>query len=89
MTTITMLRTNYILIDFENVQPTDLSLLEGVPFKVKVFLGPNQTKIPVSLAIELQVLGKDAEYLPLSNSGRNALDFCIAYHIGVLSAADP
>lgn len=82
-------RTNYILIDFENVQPTDLGLLKGVPFKVKVFLGPSQTKIPVALAMELQVLGKDAEYIPLLNSGRNALDFCIAYHIGVLSATEP
>lgn len=80
---------NYILIDFENVQPTDFSLLKGIPFSVKIFLGPTQTKIPVSLAMELQALGKNAEYLPLSNGGRNALDFCIAYYIGVLSATDP
>ena len=33
--------TNYILVDFENVQP-DLSLLAGTTFKVKVFFGAKQ-----------------------------------------------
>ena len=50
-------KTNYILIDFENVQPTDLALLRNAPVKVKVFLGANQAKIPVALAAALQELG--------------------------------
>jgi len=52
-----MTRTNYVLVDFENVQPKDIGLLKDGPFKVKVFLGPNQSKIPVSLASSLQSLG--------------------------------
>lgn len=31
---------NYVLVDFENVQPKDLELLKKGPFKVKVFVGP-------------------------------------------------
>ena len=31
-------RTNFILVDFENVQPKDIGLLKDGPFKVKVFL---------------------------------------------------
>ncbi|MDE2585262.1 MAG: hypothetical protein KGN39_07660, partial [Betaproteobacteria bacterium] len=58
-------RTNYVLVDFENVQPQDIGLLKGGPFKVKVFLGPNQSKIPVSLAVALQSLGDNAEYISL------------------------
>lgn len=82
-------RTNFVLVDFENVQPKDIGLLKDGPFKVKVFLGPNQTKVPISLAAALQSLGENAEYIVLETSGNNALDFHIAYYIGVLSEADP
>jgi len=82
-------KTNYVLIDYENVQPTDLVLLRDGPFKVRVFLGPNQARIPVSLATALQALGRDAEYVVLETSGSNALDFHIAYYIGVLSSQEP
>lgn len=82
-------RTNFVLVDFENVQPKDIGLLKDGPFKVKVFLGPNQSKIPVSLAAALQSLGDSAEYIILETAGNNALDFHIAYYIGVLSAAEP
>jgi hypothetical protein len=81
-------RINYVLIDYENVQPTDLAMLRDGPFKVKVFLGANQAKIPVALAAALQGLGANAEYIPLASSGSNALDFHIAYYVGVLSAQD-
>lgn len=82
-------RTNYVLVDFENVQPPDIALLKDGPFKVKVFLGPNQSKIPVSLASALQTLGESAEYISLDAAGNNALDFHIAYYIGALSTAEP
>ncbi len=82
-------RTNYVLVDFENVQPKDIGLLKDGPFKVKVFLGPNQSKIPVALAAALQSLGESAEYIILETAGNNALDFHIAYYIGALSAAEP
>lgn len=83
------MRTNYILVDYENVQPKDIGLLQDGPFKVKVFLGPTQAKIPVSLATSLQVLGTNAEYIQLETAGSNALDFHIAYYIGVLATEDP
>jgi hypothetical protein len=82
------LRTNYVLIDYENVQPSDLALLRDGPFKVKVFLGANQAKIPVALAAAIQALGANAEYVLLESSGSNALDFHIAYYIGTLSASE-
>ena len=82
-------RTNFVLVDFENVQPKDIGLLKDGPFKVKVFLGPNQARIPVSLAAALQSLGESAEYIILETAGNNALDFHIAYYIGALSAIEP
>jgi len=83
------MRTNYVLIDFENVQPKDLALLKGDHFKVKIFLGANQTKISVDLATALHALGERAEYIRLDASGQNALDFHIAYYIGAISVSDP
>ena len=82
------MRTNVILVDFENVQPTDIGLLKDGPFKVKIFLGSNQAKVPVSLASALQSLGSNAEYVILESAGKNALDFHIAYYLGVMSGED-
>lgn len=79
--------TNFVLIDYENVQPTELASLQRGPFKVKLFLGANQSKIPVAFAAALHRL--DAEYLLLESAGSNALDFHIAYYIGVLSVQEP
>jgi len=83
------LKTNIILIDFENVQPTDLTPLRGRAFKAKVFCGATQSKIPLSLAAELQPRGPEAEYIRIQGTGRNALDFHIAYYIGRLSTELP
>lgn len=80
--------TNYVLIDYENVQPADLAMLRGGPFNVKIFLGANQARIPVGLAAALQGLGANAEYVLLDAFGSNALDFHIAYYVGILSTQD-
>jgi len=82
-------KTNIILIDFENVQPKDLASLQGKQFQIKVFCGANQSKIPFDLADQLQRLGPDAEYIRIQGTGRNALDFHIAYYIGEISARSP
>jgi hypothetical protein len=83
------MRTNYVLIDFENVQVKSLSLLDGDHFRVKVFLGPKNTKLPVELVMAVQQFGTRAEYITLETPGTNALDFHIAYYLGVISATDP
>ena len=38
------MKTNYVLVDYENVQPKDLALVKDGPFRVKVFLGPNRRR---------------------------------------------
>ena len=83
------LPTNYVLIDYENVQPKNLEILESHPFKVFVFVGANQVKLPFDLAVAMQSLGKDAKYIKISGNGPNALDFHIAYYIGELATIDP
>ena len=81
--------TNYILIDFENVHPKNLELVTKHPFKVFVFVGANQSKVPFDLADTMQLLGNDAKYIKIAGNGQNALDFHIAYYIGELAGKDP
>ncbi|UVH57193.1 PIN domain-containing protein [Variovorax paradoxus] len=83
------LRTNYVLIDFENVQPEAVAMLDHEHFKVIVFVGATQNKIPFEIANALQRIGSNAEYVKISGNGSNALDFHIALYIGQLAAADP
>ena len=83
------MRINYVLIDFENVQPESLEQLDHDHFKLLVFVGANQGKLPFKLAASLQRFGDRAEYIKISGTGRDALDFHIAYYIGRHAAADP
>ena len=78
-------KTNYVLIDLENIQPEHLSVLAGQNFKVLVFVGENQSKIPFDLVSAAQSLGKNAEYIKIQGNGPNALDFHIAFYIGQFS----
>jgi hypothetical protein len=83
------MRTNYVLIDHENVQPGTLAALEGETFKVLLFVGSQQTKVGLELAQSMQRLGQNARYVQIAGSGANALDFHIAFYIGQLSASEP
>jgi hypothetical protein len=79
----------YVLVDFENVQPTALAALSGGGAHVLVFVGASQTKLPFALVSAMQQLGPRAEYIKISGNGKNALDFHIAYYLGALASKHP
>ncbi|HEY6529259.1 MAG TPA: PIN domain-containing protein [Cellvibrionaceae bacterium] len=79
------MNTHYVLIDFENVQPHNLTQLQNPAFKVMVFVGDKQAKIAFELALAIQTLGERAEYIKIEGNGLNALDFHIAFYIGQLA----
>jgi hypothetical protein len=83
------MKSHFILVDFENVQPRNLGTLKDGQHKVRVFLGASQTKITLELAQALQAFGPDAKYVQITGNGSNALDFHIAFYIGRLSALHP
>lgn len=83
------MRTNFILIDFENIQPDSLELLSPDHFRVLLFVGANQAKLPFETVASIQKLGTKADYVKIAGSGPNALDFHIAYYIGMHSASEP
>jgi len=82
------MRTNYLLIDFESVQPEILDLLDQPHFRLMIFVGSMQTRLAFDLAAAVQRLGNKAAYIKISGNGPNALDFHIAYYIGKLASAD-
>ena len=82
------MKRNYVLIDFENVQPKNLGILKGHNFKIILFVGANQTKVSFELATAMQSLGDNAEYIKIDGNGPNALDFHIAFYIGQIAATD-
>jgi hypothetical protein len=83
------MKTNYILIDYENVPVKSLALLKGDHFKVKVFLGPKNTKLATEFVLAIKTLGDKADFIVLQAGGPNALDFHITYYLGKLIAEDP
>jgi len=76
----------YVLIDFENVQPSaaDLSVIRGADYHVRLFHGPHQTKFDANVVKALQPLGSQVEYIQCDRRGKNALDFRIAFVLGRL-----
>lgn len=80
---------NYVLIDFENVQPDNLEKLINLPVKVYVFVGEQQTKLTFEFSDAMQRLGDRASYTKIAGNGPNALDFHIAYYVGELAATEP
>lgn len=79
------MRMNYVLIDFESLQPEGLELLAAGQFQLMVFVGAQQHRIPFAFAQGMQRLGTRAEYVKIAGTGPNALDFHIAFHIGRIS----
>ena len=83
------MKNNYVLIDYENVQPKNLSVLKGHEFTVMIFVGLNQTKLPLTLVEAVQELGDQARYIKIGGNGPNALDFHIAFYAGQIAQKDP
>lgn len=80
---------HHVLVDYENVQVKSLSLLTSEQFRICIFLGPNNAKLPVDLVQAMQGMGSRATYEILHTSGKNALDFLISFKIGKIAAEEP
>lgn len=84
-----MKRTNYVHIDYESVQPSQLELLNRDGFVAYVFVGKAQTRLSFETVSAIQDLGERVKYIKISGAGPNALDVHIAFYIGQMGATDP
>lgn len=81
--------THWILVDYENVQPSRFSRERLPDARILIFLGPGQNRLPAELVAALQPFGTAAEYIQVSARGNNALDFHVAFHLGRLATEHP
>jgi len=72
-----------------NVQPDLSPLLEREDVVVLVFVGARQSKLPFALIDAVQKMGGRANYVHLSQAGRNALDMHIALYLGRMLQSYP
>lgn len=79
-----------VLLDYENVQPSPQSvecLREADT--VRLFVFANSCGVSLPLVSALQPLGAKVEYVQISQTGKNALDFHIACALGLLANTAP
>jgi hypothetical protein len=84
-----MERLNYIYVDFENVQTLDLDLISDRPVAVVLLLGKQNKDLPVSLVKKLLERSGQVRIVQTEKTGKNALDFVLAYQIGLKAALEP
>src|SRR5437588_13108362 len=82
-------RTNYIFVDYENVHEVDLDLVAGKQVVVHLVLGEKHKKLPLEMVERLLKYPQQVRLVKAGKTGNNALDFVLAYRVGVESKADP
>ena len=83
----TALPSVHVLLDFENVQPDEAELRTLVPGLTHLWLfhGPHQK----DLAQRFAGFGPDLSLVPISKSGKNALDFHLSFYAGYIVSRYP
>jgi hypothetical protein len=74
----------HVLLDYENVQPTEAELRAMVPdaSQVWVFHGPHQRQVEQRFAS----FGSSATAVPISKTGKNALEFHLSFYMGYIAS---
>jgi NTP pyrophosphatase (non-canonical NTP hydrolase) len=77
----------HVLLDYENVQPTEAVLRALVPdaSQVWVFHGPHQRQVEKHFA----GFGDAVTAVPISKVGKNALDFHLSFYVGYIASRNP
>jgi len=80
---------NHVFVDFENVHQIDVSVIGTKSVNFTLLLGAKQTKIDAKLVENLMVHAASVQLVRLASSGKNALDFALAYYVGRTVSTDP
>jgi hypothetical protein len=70
-----------LYVDFENVPNVDIQ--EATNTKILLFIGQSQKRLSTNIVRSIQPLGKNVEWVQITGSGKNALDFHIAYYLAM------
>ncbi|MEQ1755820.1 MAG: PIN domain-containing protein [Micropepsaceae bacterium] len=83
------MKPSYILVDFENVQPSSIGTLDASAFSIIFLVGARQRSMEIDVVQALKQSGVHYDIIRIDGNGKNALDFHIAYYIGRLSVESP
>jgi hypothetical protein len=79
----------HVFVDYENIKRIDPAVfaLEGATFTL--LLGPQNRTLDVALVEQLMAHAAAVDLVRLEESGRNAVDFALAYYLGRKAVTDP
>lgn len=80
---------NHVFVDFENVHEIDLSIIGKKSVSFTLLLGANQKRLDAELVEKLMEHATSVQLVRLTSSGKNALDFALAYYLGRAVTSDP
>ena len=80
---------NHVFVDYENVHAVDPTIIGSKTVHVTLLLGAKKTKFDATVVEKLMQHAATVKIIRLASSGRNALDFTLAYYLGRAVLADP
>lgn len=80
---------NHVFVDYENVHTVDPAIIGSKTVHLTLLLGAQKTKLDAELVEQLLHHATKVELIRLKTSGRNALDFVLAYYLGRAVLANP
>lgn len=80
---------NHVFVDLENVHQVDSSLIGTKSVSFTLLLGAKQTKLDAGLVERMMAHAAAVEMIRLTATGKDALDFTLAYYLGRKVLADP
>ena len=83
-----MLAKNLLLVDYENIPRIDLSLLDDT-YRAIVFVGACQNPPRVATNKDTAYRFRRVDFQKIAGSGKNALDFHIAFYLGRIFETSP
>jgi hypothetical protein len=80
---------NHVFVDFENVHHVDDAVIGAKAVNVTLLLGAKQTRLNAALVEKLMEHAASVQLIRLASSGKNALDFALAYYVGRAVSTHP
>ena len=80
---------NHVFVDFENVHAVDPAIIGAKSVSLVLLIGAKQAKLDVELVEHMLRHSASVELIRLKSSGKNALDFALAYYLGRITATHP
>lgn len=80
---------NHVFVDFENIATLDASVIGDKSVSFYLLVGANQKKLDIEIVEKLIHHSDSVQLIRRTGSGKNALDFTLAYYVGRAAVTDP